>query len=223
MMSAMMLVRSIDQEDPAILLRTRIGFGIYLLATTLIYYVVHRRILSRHNTSPLTVKIPPPPFGPGSDSPPTERYTTVIEYDLEHLKKVRQGWIFNTLLLSAIHYKMETVSPLIMSGLMTFIRLITDDPLVKMYLFGQPSVGKLKRPFQAEENPLASMLKGMVPKPDEMNAPPRNSQITSDDDDTEEEDNIIPDTAVADMTDDHIKGDFEEEDNSAKKEPKKDK
>lgn len=221
MMSAMMLVRTIDQEDPAILLRTRIGFGIYLLATTLIYYVVHRRILSRNNKAPLTVKTPPPPFGAGSENPPAVRYTTVIEYDLEHLKKARQGWIFNTLLLSVIHYKMETVSPLIMSGLMTFIRLLTDDPLVKMYLFGQPSVGKLKRPFQPEENPLANMLKGMVPKPDEVNGPPRNAQITSDDDDTEEEDNVAPETN--DLTDDHIKGDFDDDDNSAKKEVKKDK
>lgn len=222
MMSAMMLVRSIDQEDPAILLRTRVGFGMYIVITSVVYYIVHRRILARNDRSALEVTVPKPPFGAGSEDPPQKRMTTVIEYDLELLKKSRQGWIFNTMLLTAIHYKMQTVSPLIMSGLMSFMRLVTDDQLVQLHLLGAAAVGKLKRPFPAEENPLAGLLKGMLPKPEDMNNNNKPEEELKDDgDDTEDEDDLPPPSLQERELDAKLDEDGEDEDDLDESEPKK--
>ncbi len=215
MIGAMMLVRSIDQEDPAVLLRARVGFGLYILTTALIYFILHLRIVARNDRTKIRVPVPVPPFGPGSDAPPSMRDTTHLEYDLDLLRSGRQGWLLNTLLLAAIHYKMQTVSPLIMSGLMGFFRLVTDDALFKLHIMGNPSVGKLKRPFPAEENPLAVLLKGLVPKPEEENA--QQGEDLHDEGDSEEDDDGAAPPAIADLTDDHVKGDFEEDDTEPKK------
>lgn len=211
-MSAMMMVRSIDQEDPTVLFRARIGFGAYILVSAVIYLALHIRILARNDRTKIRVPVPPPPFGPGSDAPPGERESTHLEYDLELLRTGRQGWILNTLLLTAIHYKMETVSPLIMSGLMGFVRLVTDDALVKLHIYGYPAVDKLKRPFPVEENPLAALLKGMAPKPEDT---PQEGEDLHDDGDSDDGDTAPP-PSVADLSDEHLAGDFDEDDEKKK-------
>lgn len=213
MLSAMMLVRSVDQEDPSVLLKTRIGFGLYILVTALIYLVLHLRIMARNDRTKIQVTVPAPAFGPGSDAPPTVRETTHLEYDLDVLRTGRQGWLMNVLLLSAFHYKMQTVSPLIMSALMGFFRLISDDALFKLHILGHPAVDKLKRPFPAEENPLAAMLKGMMPKPEEDGT---TKGEDSDQDDDDDDDGETP-KGIVELTDDHVKGDFEDEDSEVKK------
>lgn len=215
MMAAMMLTRSIDQEDPAMLLKARVGFGVYVIVTSLIYFVLHLRIIRGNDRTKLRVTDPAPPFGPGSDAPPKERDTTHLEYDLDLLQSARKGWIMNTVLLTVIHYKMQTVSPLVMSGFMGFFRLVTDDALFKLHVMGHPAVDKLKRPFPVEENPLAAMMKSMAQKPDEEES--TQGEDLHDDGESEEEDEVTP-PGIAELTDDHVKGDFEED-----AEPKKDK
>lgn len=215
MMSAMMIVRSIDQEDPHVLLVARIGFGVYVLVSVAVYLALHIRILAQNDRSKIRVPIPTPPFGPGSNAPPGERETTHLEYDLEMLRTARQGWIFNTLLLTAFHYKMQNVSPLIMSGIMGFVRLVTDDALVKLHLYGYPSVDKLKRPFPTEENPLTALLKGMVPNPEDMNRSSQGEDLHDDGDSEDGDNNPLP--SVADLSDDHVEGDFEDDESENKK------
>lgn len=224
MLSAMMLVRTVDQEDPGVLFQTRIAFGAYILFTSIVYLLLHRRIVARNDRSTLNVKSAKSPFSPPNEEEPKEREMTVLEYDLELLRKARQGWIFNTLLLTGIHYKMQTVSPLIMSGLMNFVKLVSDDPLFKLYILGSPSVGKLKRPFEPEESPIAAMLKGMLPKPEDLEGP-KGENLRDDGDDTEEEDESTTPRTIQDMPEGSASEDEEEEkeENNEDSEAKKDK
>ncbi len=224
MLSAMMLVRSIDQEDPGVLFQARVAFGAYVLFTTVVYLVLHRRIVARDDRTKLKVKPPKTPFAPPTEEEPKERELTVLEYDLELLRKARQGWVFNTLLLTAIHYKMQTVSPLIMSGLMNFVKLVTDDPLFQLHVRGAPAVGKLQRPFEPEESPIAAMLKSMLPKPEDLEGP-KGENLRDDGDDTEEEDEAATPMSIHDMPEASVSEDEveEEEIEEEDSEPKKDK
>ena len=60
-------------------------------------------------------------------------------------------------MVSAIHYKWGSPMPLLFQCIMQPMNL-TDDPLVKIHLFGMKPEGKLERPFKAPANPLAEML-----------------------------------------------------------------
>lgn len=142
---------------------------------------------------------------------------TVMEYDLRHLANARRSWVTSSCFLAAVHYHMQSVSPLVMSAVMGSIRLLTEDQLVQIHLRGIPAVDKLARPFSAEKNPLANMLKEFSPK-DERPAQDNTERATRpeeelyDDGDDEDEDEEL--VAITDMKDDHIKSDFDEEETS---------
>lgn len=140
---------------------------------------------------------------------------TVMEYDLRHLASARRSWVTSSCFLAAIHYHMESVSSLVMPVIMGSLRLISEDPLVQIHLRGAPSVGKLARPFTADKNPLASLLKEFSPKeskspqPDETSRPEEDLHDDGDDDDDDE---TVPN--VPNIRDDNIKSDFDDDDNA---------
>ena len=212
MIAAMLLMRGVDQEDPAVLMRVRLAYAAYLAVTAIIYAILHFRITRRKDLTKLTVPVPKNPMST-EENQPTEREITVLEYDLEILNSARKGWLMNTVILTLIHYKMETVSPLIMSPIMAFVKLVTEDPLVKLHILGKPAVDKLKRPFAPEENPLAALLKGLAPKQENEQNEPEGEEL-HEESESDDDDDAPP--AIADLTDDHLEGDFDDA-----KEPKK--
>lgn len=146
---------------------------------------------------------------------------TAMEYDLRQLAHARKSWITNACILTAINYKMESVSPLIMSALMGIVRLLSDEPLFQIYVRGSPAVGSLKRPFAPEKSPFATLMKEMAPKPEDSMATagttatrtaPSGATVDESDlhDDGDSEEDSPPRT-IADMKDDHIKSDFDDE------------
>lgn len=153
---------------------------------------------------------------------PKDEVVTVMEYDLRKLAAARKSWVTNLCLLAAIHYKMESVSPLVMSVLMGAIRLFTDDPLFSIHLRGAPAVGPLKRPFVAPKNPLTDMLKDMqaksaqVAEAPQTQGPPGESDL-HDDGEAEEDEADGPAPTLADFKDDHIEGDFDEDEHAHEK------
>lgn len=151
------------------------------------------------------------------EAPEKTEIITIMEYDLRQLSSARWSWVTSSCFLAAVHYHMESVSPLVMSALMGIIRLLSEDPLVQIHLLGSPAVGKLTRPFVAEKSPLAALMKEMTPKADDKPAestqtarPEEDLHRDADDDDDDDDD--AP-AGIADMKDDHIRGDFEEDEN----------
>lgn len=159
---------------------------------------------------------------------PKEEVITIMEYDIRQMAAARKSWLMNTCLLAAINYKMESVSPLIMSCLMGIMRLY-DDPLVQIHLRGEPSVGKLSRPFTPEKNPLANLLKEFAPKSPDAGAGDSASSPSArvaqpeedlhDDGDSDEDEGPPP--TIDDLKDDHIKSDFDDKDQEQDAESKK--
>lgn len=229
MLGAMYLMRRVDQEDPAVLMQVRLGFSAYMMFTLFMYSVLHFRITRRRDSTKLTVTEPKPAFAPpgvgegdgdGAESTEPKSYvTTVMEYDLKVLSSARKQWLMNAIIISLVHYKMETVSPLVMSALMGFMRLVGDDPLVKLHIFGMPAVDSLQRPFKPEQNPLLGLAKDFLPKLEPegeqgSGAGARREQAEDLHDDGESEDDDEEPTAMADRSDEHVKSDFDDEDDA---------
>lgn len=249
MFGAMAFMRRIDQEEPKVLFYARIFYMSYVAFTGAIYLLLHYRIVSRKDMTPLTIPVTPKPPSmreafakaqaaaeakssgepepepqeeENSDEKPKERVVSVMEYDLQKLASARKSWATNACILAAIHFKMESVSPLVMSSLMGTFRLLFDDKLVQIHLRGAPAVGDLKRPFQAPKNPFADMMTEMQKNQEEESkktAIEQNVQSSTaveelhDDGDDDDEDEGPPPT-IDDLKDDHIKGDFDDEDDA---------
>lgn len=279
MFGAMAVLRRLDQEEPLVLLYTRVAYLAYFGLTALVYIILHYRIIARKDTTlikaPISTK--PPSFSdalrqakrtaeqemekkkeendydkdevsitsivatettdvdgkdkssdgeneddetPRNDNEKKEEYETitVMEYDLRQLASARRGWVMNSCFLAAVHYHMESVSPLIMSALMGFMRLIGEDPLVQLHLRGAPSVGKLARPFTAEKNPLASLFKDFAPKEDKPGQVQDSSSPEDDlhDDGDDDEDDEAP-NGIPNLIDDHVKSDFDDDESAETK------
>lgn len=139
---------------------------------------------------------------------------TVMEYDVRTLVAARRAFITNACILAGLHYKMESVSPLIMSGMMGMMKLLTEDKLVQIHIRGEPAVGPLKRPFKPPENPLGKLLKDFSGSKEESDATP--GEDLHDDGDSEEDEADAP-SALTDLTDEHIKSDFDEDETKKSK------
>lgn len=240
MFGAMAVLRRIDQEEPLVLLYARIGYLLYVAVTSVLYCLLHFRIVAQRDTTLITVPIvqKAPSFseamekarkaaeaaeaekrgelignndddddddqstttttttttnnnddsskdGEENSSSTTENNNnkmetiTVMEYDLRHLSSARRSWATSSCFLAAVHYHMQSVSPLAMAAIMGIIRLLTEEPLVQIHLRGAPATDKLKRPFTPEKNPLATMLNDMAPKDGESSGTTSSSTTTT--------------------------------------------
>ncbi|KAI0561898.1 SRP-independent targeting protein [Gracilaria domingensis] len=255
MLGTMYLLKKVDQEEPIVLFYARLAFVAYILVVTSLYALLHWRITSRCDLTPVTVplKSKSPSFKEAmeqaqkaaeeqsqttetseakdedksqdsedkdksnSDEPKTETITT-MEYDLRTLSGARRSWVMNCLILAAINYKTESVSAIVMSPFMTLIKLLTEDPLFLIHICGAPAVEKLKRPFPAPESPFAALFKEMAPKDPSPAKQPKDDKPVIEElhGDSESEGEDSGPTRLTDLGDDHIKSDFDEEE-----EPKK--
>ncbi|CAN8075210.1 unnamed protein product [Agarophyton chilense] len=256
MLGTMYLLRKVDQEEPIVLFYARLAFVAYILVVTSLYSLLHWRITSRCDVTPVTVPLKPKSPSlreameqaqksaedqsetteasettddkgnkagedkkedSNSEEPKTETIT-VMEYDLRMLAGARKSWAMNCLILAAINYKTESVSAIVMSPFMTLMKLVTEDPLFLIHVCGAPAVEKLKRPFPVAENPLAAMFKDMAPKDPSQTGQPKNDKPVVEElhGESESEEEDSGPTKLTDLADDHIKSDFDEEE-----EPKK--
>lgn len=167
--ATMMMVKQIDQEDTDVIMSVRLGFAAYVLLYLGINALLHVRVVSARDLTMLNVPIPqvpslmPSPNPDGNGFQAKTQQSTVLAYDLNALSTARKSWMFNLAILTVIHFKTASVSPLIMSAVMGIARFF-EDPLFKLHVLRHPSVGPLKRPFAPEANPLASFLQSMLPQ-----------------------------------------------------------
>lgn len=285
MFGAMAVLRRIDQEEPLVLLYARVGYLLYIAVTSVLYCLLHFRIVALRDMTLITVPLvqKAPSFSQamekarkaaekaeaekrgeliGNDDDDDESTTTtttttnnadddskdgdgeensavsenktetitVMEYDLRHLSSARRSWATSSCFLAAVHYHMQSVSPLAMAAIMGIIRLLTEEPLVQIHLRGTPAVDKLARPFTPEKNPLATMLKDISPKDDESSTTSTTTTSTTtattttgrvqngqgpnddlhDDGDDDDDDDDTP-VMSTNIRDDHIKSDFDDD------------
>jgi len=71
---------------------------------------------------------------------------TVAEYDVSQVKELLKQTLIGAAILGGIHYKWETVMPLVIQALLTPFNTLTHNVSL-VYLFGMPAEGELARPW----------------------------------------------------------------------------
>jgi len=166
----MSYMKNVDQDDPQVIFICRCVYGTYLIIVLMWYLYVAKSISTKNDQRKIKVPVPKNPFAPppaeGEPPEPTEQEKTVAEYDTEVLNQQRSAVLTSTLFLSFLHFRMGSVTPLVVSPATGLLKLV-DDPMTKLHILGHAAEGMLKRPFKKPANPLLSMM-GV----DDPNAPP---------------------------------------------------
>ncbi|GAB0498531.1 hypothetical protein MMPV_009877 [Pyropia vietnamensis] len=165
MFGAMSIMKAVNQEDPHVIACCRLLFGTYLFATWALHTYIHVGI-ARNGDRTTRVTVPPKPPSPFALPPPPPPSgadgadaAAAAEYDAGVLAASKKALLMNAVILTGVHLKMGTVSPLVLTSLTGLTRLV-DEPLFQLYVLGRAAAGKLARPFAPEVNPLMALLGG---------------------------------------------------------------
>jgi Phosphate transport (Pho88) len=108
---------------------------------------VDRRILTTSYADMTTLKyVEPAPMGSGEE--PKLVTTTVQEYDNSQVAAAYKGQLMGVAMMAFMHLYLKYTNPLLIQSIIP-IKGAIEGNLAKVYLFGKPAVGDLKRPWKA--------------------------------------------------------------------------
>jgi len=153
----MYFMNKIDFVDPENIFRLRVAYGIIDVALFLLCGVLYWLIKRANNNQ--TIQVPAVgSFGQADPSQPPKRMT-VMEYDMAALRKYLQSHATSTAITCFIHWKFGIVPPLFLQCVMNPFQA-SQQPLVKLYLFGDTSPELNTRPWAEPKSPLAALFGG---------------------------------------------------------------
>jgi hypothetical protein len=120
-------------------------------------YASCRRISSQHIdhaiklTSPLTDMtvfkyVEPPPMGSAEEAKTVT--TTVYAYDQSQVRQAWRGQLMGVGMMAVMHIYFKYTNPLLIQSIIP-VKSALEGNLAKIYLFGKPASGELKRPWKA--------------------------------------------------------------------------
>jgi hypothetical protein len=95
----------------------------------------------------------------GSDEQPKLITTTIHAYDLAQLKSAWKAQGMGVAMMAFMHLYMNYTNPLLIQSIIP-LKGALEGNMAKIFLFGQPASGELKRPFKAGGGGLAAMMGG---------------------------------------------------------------
>jgi hypothetical protein len=96
----------------------------------------------------------------GSAEEPKLVTTTVHQYDVEQMKSLYKGQLMGVGMMAVMHLYMKYTNPLLIQSIIP-LKSAFESNEVKIWLFGQPASGDLKRPFKAA----AGLMSGLSGAP----------------------------------------------------------
>jgi len=141
----MQVSKKIPFDDPKILLAVRVTYVISNLIIVGIYYYIGLQINKKKDMTTLKY-VEPAPMGSGEE--PKLVTTTVHAYDSQQLRALYKSQLMGVGMMGFMHLYMKYTNPLLIQSIIP-LKGAFEGNLVKIYLFGEPAVGDLKRPFKA--------------------------------------------------------------------------
>lgn len=85
--------------------------------------------------------------------------TTIHAYDEGQIRQSFRSQVMGVAMVAFMHGYMQYTNPLIVQSILP-IKNAMDSNLAKIYVFGQPATGDLKRPFKASGGFMQAMQQG---------------------------------------------------------------
>ncbi|KAM4060725.1 phosphate transport (Pho88) domain-containing protein [Hirsutella rhossiliensis] len=154
----MQVSKRIPFDDPSVLIGVR---GIYIVSNVFIaavYLYIQSQINKKKDMTTLKY-VEPPPMGSAEEGKLVT--TTVHAYDLQQIRTAFRGQLMGVAMMGFMHLYMKYTNPLLIQSIIP-VKSALESNLVKIYLFGQPATGDLKRPFKQAQGFMSAMQGGQV-------------------------------------------------------------
>ncbi|KJZ73086.1 Inorganic phosphate transport protein PHO88 [Hirsutella minnesotensis 3608] len=154
----MQVSKRIPFDDPTVLTGVR---GIYIASNVIIaivYLYIQLQINKKKDMTTLKY-VEPPPMGSTEEGKLVT--TTVHAYDMQQLRTAFRGQLMGVAMMGFMHLYMKYTNPLLIQSIIP-VKSALESNLVKIYLYGQPATGDLKRPFKQAQGFMSAMQGGQV-------------------------------------------------------------
>jgi Phosphate transport (Pho88) len=98
--------------------------------------------------------VEPAPMGSGEEAKLVT--TTIYAYDTAQLKSLFKGQLMGVAIMAVMHLYMKYTNPLLIQSIIP-LKSAFESNLVKIYVFGKPATGDLKRPFKQAAGFMSSL------------------------------------------------------------------
>lgn len=160
----MQVSKKIPFDDPQVLVGCRILYVVSNVIIVGLYLYIQQKINSKKGlaefapvlhcdkltlsfTDLTTLKyVEPAPMGTGEE--PKLVTTTVQEYDTTQVKAAYKSQLMGVGMMAFMHLYLKYTNPLLIQSIIP-VKSAFESNLVKIYIFGQPASGDLKRPWKA--------------------------------------------------------------------------
>lgn len=143
-LGVMQLSKKIPFEDPFVLNLCR---GAYILSNVIIlsvYLYIQSSINKKKDMTTLKY-VEPAPLGSSEEGKLVT--TTIHAYDTTQLKNLFRSQGMGVLMMGFMHLYLKYTNPLIIQSIIP-LKGAFESNLAKIYIWGQPASGDLKRPFK---------------------------------------------------------------------------
>ncbi|GJN74023.1 inorganic phosphate transporter [Purpureocillium lilacinum] len=152
----MQVSKRIPFDDPNVLMGVR---GLYIASNViiaLIYLYIQSAINKKKDMTTLKY-VEPAPMGSTEEGKLVT--TTVHAYDIQQLRTAFRGQAMGVAMMGFMHLYMKYTNPLLIQSIIP-LKSALEGNLAKIYLYGQPAVGDLKRPFKQAAGFMSAMQNG---------------------------------------------------------------
>jgi hypothetical protein len=148
--------KRVPLDDPNVLNMVR---GMYLLSNLIIagIYLYCQSQINKKKDKTTLKYVEPAPMGSSEEGKLVT--TTIHAYDTQQLRSAFRAQLMGVAMMSFMHLYMKYTNPLLIQSIIP-LKSAFESNLAKIYLFGQPAVGDLKRPFKQGGGFMSAMQQG---------------------------------------------------------------
>jgi len=141
----MQVSKRVPFEDPSVLMGVRVLYVLSNLIIFGLYYWIGMKIKAKRDLTTLKY-VEPAQMGSGED--PKLVTTTIQEYDQGQLQAAYKGQLMGIGMMAFMHIYLKYTNPLLIQSIIP-LKGAFESNLIKVYIFGKPAVGELKRPWKS--------------------------------------------------------------------------
>ncbi|CAG8506593.1 527_t:CDS:2, partial [Scutellospora calospora] len=155
------VARKLDLENSDSIIYVRTGYIVVQTFVLSICYYLATKIKKVNDRTPLKYVEPGKSF---IGEPPKPVETTNCDYDLGKLQELLKQTFVGIALMTVLHFWFEFTQPLFIQSILP-LKILYENPLVQIHLFGKPAEGDLKRPFKTA-GLLGNLVESQQPQTD---------------------------------------------------------
>ncbi|KAK3356759.1 inorganic phosphate transporter Pho88 [Lasiosphaeria hispida] len=155
-LGVMQIAKKIPFEDPFVLNACRAAYILSNLIILAINLFIKFKVDKKKDLTTLKY-VEPAPMGSSEEGKLVT--TTIHAYDVGQIKNLMRSQLMGVGMMGVMHIYFQYTNPLVIQSIIP-LKGALESNMAKIYLFGQPAIGDLKRPFKAAAGFMSGLQSG---------------------------------------------------------------